>query len=189
MSMIRSLLRSRIAAVVISSLVTAMVLATAVAVASNPGAKEQGLLQAVRAAPPLDQVRVYSASNQAIPVGVDTPLSFELERWDTAALHSNTTNTSRLTATRAGLYEISGNVVWNIGSGSRYVLIKLNGTTIIAAQQSSGTGFAMHGAVATTYRLGVGDYVELAVFSDTAGQTVLAAPNYSPEFAMTRLSS
>ena len=205
-------LRSTLGVAVVASIVTTLVLAAALAFGAIPAptgvitscyrntdgqlrvvdaAKscQSGFtrLQWMQAGTQLDSARVRSAIDQSVPANTNTPLSFELERWDSASLHDDVTQNSRLTAARAGLYALDGSVVWNVGSGARYVFIMLNGISILAAQQSSGAANAMHESVSTTYRLQAGDYVQLVVFSDTSGQQVLSAPNYSPEFSATRL--
>jgi hypothetical protein len=143
-------------------------------------------LQWIQAGKQLDSVRVYSSTQQTIQAGTYTPLSFDQERWDTSRLHKTTNNNSRLTAARDGLYQIEGGAVWAPGSGTRWVFFILNGGPIIASQQVFSGGGGFDGSVSTTYRLDVGDYVELGVYTDSGG-TVVTAGNYSPEFAMTRL--
>ena len=57
-------------------------------------------------------MRVTHSQVVDIPISAATTLEFDTERYDTANMHSNSNNNSRLTAPRDGLYLASANVSW-----------------------------------------------------------------------------
>ena len=68
------------------------------------------------------------ASPSLIPDNHFTALTFDTEDYDTADLHSTTTDTSRLTAPVAGIYRVSALLNWNENpSGDRVVVLARTG--------------------------------------------------------------
>ena len=135
--------------------------------------------------------RVYNSANISIPNATLTALTFNSERFDNDSIHSTASNTSRLTATTAGVYSISGNFTMApLGSGVGLIGVRLNGSLIIAYQRFAGiTATNLIQAIQTTYKLDVGDYVELIAHQDSGSAlNVIAASNYSPEFSMHKVS-
>ena len=121
------------------------------------------------------------ANNTATVHGFDT------ERFDTDNMHSTSSNTSRLTATTAGKYIISGHIEFaSNATGRRQIGIRLNGTTFIGFQewdtnQSSVTLMS----ITTLYALAATDYVELRVFQTSGGPLDSGkSSNWAPEFMM-----
>ena len=135
--------------------------------------------------------RVYNSANISIPNATLTALTFNSERFDNDSIHSTASNTSRLTATTAGVYSISGNFTMApLGSGIGLIGVRLNGSLIIAYQRFAGiTATNLIQAIQTTYKLAAGDYVELIAHQDSGSAlNVIAASNYSPEFSMHKVS-
>lgn len=135
--------------------------------------------------------RVYNSAAISIPNSAFTALTFDSERYDTDGLHDTSTNTSRLTCTRGGIYLITAHVVFAANTaGVRYVNIRLNGTTDIASHGGSASNaFETAYSVSTIYQLAVGDYVEVRVFQSSGGAlNVNSSGNTSPELAMHRLA-
>jgi hypothetical protein len=132
-------------------------------------------------------VRVYNSANIAVS-SAGMVLTFDSERFDTDGMHSTTSNTSRLTATVAGKYHISGTVLFaNNVNGARGLQIQLNGTTFLAiVRVPTVTGTDTTGiTINTIYDLAVGDYVELFAYQGTGSPiNILAGAAYSPEFMM-----
>ncbi len=134
--------------------------------------------------------RVYNNANLSIPNNTVTVLTFNSERYDTDTMHSTSSNTDRLTATRAGLYSIVGNVEFASAAGTlRTLFIYLNGATLLASTLAVPvSGNVTRLTITTQYELGAGDYVTFAVYQDSGGAlNVQAASNYSPEFMMARI--
>jgi hypothetical protein len=134
--------------------------------------------------------RAYNDAAISIPNNIVTAVTFNSERWDTDAIHSTDTNTSRLTCKTAGLYQISGHIQFASNStGIRSILIRLNGTTYIASQAGHQSSAAVaEFSVNTCYNLDVDDYVELVVYHNRGSAlNVNSVANYTPEFGMTFL--
>jgi len=133
--------------------------------------------------------RVYNSANIAIPNNTTTTLTYDSERFDTDNIHSTSTNTGRLTCNTAGKYLIVSQVRWaTVSGGRRQVLIRLDGSTIIAINETSpvadGTAIPMQ-TCATIYSLSVNSYVETRAFQTSGSDlNVTNNANYSPEFMM-----
>ncbi len=115
-------------------------------------------------------------------------LTFNAERVDVGPMHDTSTNTGRLTVPSGGggFYMIGGCIEFAANAtGLRGIQIRLNGSTIIAIHEapSIGAGSDHPVAVATTYQLAAGDYVELMGKQSSGGSlNMLATSAYSPEF-------
>lgn len=138
--------------------------------------------------------RVYHNANQSIPDNTDTTLAFNSERYDTASMHDNVTNNSRITIPATGLYIVTFHA--DVAGGTDYVnihaLVRLNGTTTVAvgtktSTAGSGGSIALVN-IATVYKFTAADYIEVRMNQDNsanAARNVLVAANYSPEFSAT----
>lgn len=133
--------------------------------------------------------RVYNSAAISSNNATLTALTFDTERYDTDGLHSTSSNTGRLTCTRAGKHLIVVNLEFaSNATGYRVVHIRLNGTTYIAVDSKMAVnGNATWFSTATIYDLAVGDYVEVVVYQTSGGAlNVSAAGNYTPEFMIQR---
>jgi hypothetical protein len=122
--------------------------------------------------------RAYNSANNTIGTGSWTPVTLNSEAYDTDAIHSTATNTSRLTAQTAGYYIICGNVRWdNSTAGNRRNLkILYNGTTDLAffhPVPATWPNYDQIFSIITIYYLDIGDYVEISVYQDTGGNLAL----------------
>ena len=137
-------------------------------------------------------VRVYRNVNQLIGTGAATAISFTHQRWDDPDDDQWVIGTpTRLTCQFDGIYVVSGSIAWvNNIVGLRQVYIYLNGVTSIAIQtELSITNNYFYQGVTTTYKLSVGDFVELLVFQDSGGNLNLwSSAQTSPEFSMVRVA-
>ena len=135
--------------------------------------------------------RVYNSA--ATTLGSNdtaTALSFNSERWDNDNCHSPTVNPTRLTCNTAGIYVITGSVVFAANaSGYRFAGILLNSATYIGSDRRSATPTSSTVITVTAiYQLAAGDYVELRVAQTSGGNLdVMVVGNNSPEFAMIRV--
>jgi len=140
-------------------------------------------------------VRVTHNTSQSIASGSLVALAFNTERFDQAGgasstQHDTVTNNTRLTCRYAGVYQISGCVLFGASAAGagRALEVRLNGTTVIVLQQDAPSAFASM-SVSTLYSLAVNDYVELLAFQDSgSAMTIASSGNYSPEFAMVRVA-
>lgn len=132
-----------------------------------------------------DAARVYNTSNETITSGATTALTFDTERWDTNALHSTGSNTSRLTCTTAGKVSVGATLVWaSAGSatGTRTLAIYTNGSTELATQIIAGSTANLAQEVSTVWSCAAGDYFEAKV-THTLGSNLAVVTNLnnSPE--------
>jgi len=110
-------------------------------------------------------------SATALSAGTTTKVNFQLEQWDTNSNY-NTAN-SRFTPTVAGYYQISSTVRADISSnGVLHIYVRKNGTDEYAGN-FIGTASSQCATTGTwlIYLNGSTDYVEIAVFSGSAGNT------------------
>ncbi len=144
------------------------------------------LLNAIDSPVTVPRCRVTHDVNLAILTATWTSLGFNTERHDTDTMHDTAVNNTRITATTAGLYAISGQANFaNHATGNRALRIYLNGAITIAheEQASNGAGVNTQVGVYTQYLLSATDYVELQAYqTSTATINVLSTGNYSPEF-------
>lgn len=134
--------------------------------------------------------RAFHSTTQSIPNSTVTTIALDSERFDTDVIHDNSTNNSRLTCKTAGAYLIAACLGYAAnGTGSRQTILKLNGTTNIAAMTTSGlAAAASRHSVSTIYQLAVNDYVEIVAFQDSGGALLTEQnANIDPEFSMIRL--
>jgi hypothetical protein len=124
------------------------------------------------AATHVPSAKVYKAAGQAIPTATITTLTFDSERYDNAGIHSTASNTSRLTAPKAGVYLIAASVAWaSNATGERFVQVSINGspTQRLAGQRSTASGGFFENSIAAVHYLKAGDYVEIAVYQTSGG--------------------
>lgn len=101
-----------------------------------------------------------------------TPLAFNTTTFDTAAMHSDTVNNSRLTCTRAGYYAITGNVAFDANAtGARWGHIRLNRAVTLSEFNVNGIvgSFTTRVSPLAVFFLSVGDYVEFQVYQTSGG--------------------
>lgn len=129
--------------------------------------------------------RVRRSTNQSIATGgTGSVITFDAERFDTDTMWSSG---SRITIVTAGLYTITGGALYAANStGYRQTAIQLNGTTLLAADSKLAVTSpgATACSVAATYKMIVGDYVELLCFQNSGGALdVLTFQGMSPELS------
>lgn len=144
--------------------------------------------------------RLTRATDQTgISSGALTPISFDVELYDTAGMHAPA-SPSRITIPSSGTYLVSASWTWIVTSGGagncRAGFLRLNG---LAAQTIAsikgppvGSGLATGQCLSAIAQLAAGTYLELVVQHDTgtAGVSVLgqATVPYSPWISVERLA-
>jgi hypothetical protein len=113
----------------------------------------------------LQSVRAFNSGNQTLTDTVGAVLTLDSETWDTASLHSTSTNTGRLTAAVAGRYIVNGSCVFAANAnGWRMLRIRKNGTTYYSSFRVNALADAtagVHADVTAMVDLAASDYVEL----------------------------
>lgn len=137
---------------------------------------------------------VYNSANISVAHATIQFLTFDSERFDTDGIHSTSSNTSRLTCTKAGKYLIEAAIEYAANAtGIRGIGLRLNGDNaqIIHLQKNPNCGAGESSGVfsSRTYQLVVGDYVEVVAYQTSGGALdVLVGGKYSPTFSMIRIS-
>lgn len=158
----------------------------------NPSIANGAVTPAKLAAAPA--ARVFNSASQSVAaapaVGV---LSFDSERFDTAAVHRTDLDQSRLTAPTAGLYLATVNVSWEPNAtGARELNLRKNGAAIVARSVMAGVagGNTTEQTITSLVSLAAGDYLETTVRQNSGGAlNVQTAPEFSPEFSLIRLGA
>ena len=121
--------------------------------------------------------RAYRDSDTSVSNQTNVTLQLNAERWDSDNMHSNSTNPSRITCVTAGQYLVGAHVQFPANtSGTRELLIIINGVGIIAGMNAPGNseaGFETSLTAMTSYVLSVGDYVEARVRQNSGGTLVI----------------
>lgn len=143
--------------------------------------------------------RVFNSGNISVNNNAVTALTFDSERFDTDSMHSVATNTSRITINTAGVYLITGHVIWGADTDytRRFIDFFVSNATIIARQEMDFTTPAINASgeawsLASIYKFAVNDYVEFRAFqqnTSAGANNILATGNLSPEFAACWISS
>lgn len=137
--------------------------------------------------------RVHNSGNLSINSSSATVLTFDTERFDTAAYHDTGSNTGRLTAPATAKYSIGATLEWAANStGYRQVGLRVNGTTYIAFDGTLALASPQETrqTISTVYALSSTDYVEVVVTQTSGGAlNVVAGGNYSPEFWIVSLGA
>ncbi len=152
----------------------------------NGQVKPQDLARSIPAA------RVTRTASQTIPNNDVTAIAFNSERYDTAAMHSNTNKPSRLKAPIAGIYNITFAVEWGLfdPDGFRYIDLVRNGKTELAIDQEDPNNGGDQ-QVTTQARLRAGDFVQARAQQNSGGPLPIyksTTHEYSPELSMTWLA-
>jgi hypothetical protein len=136
--------------------------------------------------------RVTRTTNQGVPDVTETSLNFNSERYDTASMHSTSSNLSRLTAPVTGIYLVTAHIYWQgtfSATSSSYMKLRKNGDPFQGlAIQENGADDA--NSISTVARLVAGDYVEAQVLQASGSTQSIrsSAAQASPEFTMTWLA-
>src|SRR3990167_3602003 len=134
-------------------------------------------------------VRAVSNAAQTINSGTVTAVTLGAEDFDTDTLHSTVSNTSRLTATIAGYYMVTGGIVWDIQTLGTvtFLLTRLskNGTVIDGSRSYFPpiSSFSTNGQgqnVSSIVQLAATDYVEMEVFHDKTAAGTLTIGTTAP---------
>lgn len=112
--------------------------------------------------------RLRQSVAQSIPNNASTAVTFDVEDFDPFNLHSTTVNTTRITPTQAGYYEVRGGVsmalmsavtaVWDVAIGKTGVSFASGDRDMASATQTMNKL-----ATSTVYMNGTTDYIELYI--------------------------
>jgi hypothetical protein len=139
---------------------------------------------AVARTPVLDGAAVYNSASESIAGdSAFHSITFNSEEYNDGAVHSTSSNTSRLTAVTAGKHYVSCSVNWDTtdGAGARVLRLIVNGTTEIARSTVAGsTALNVAQTLGTTYKFAAGDYAECQALTTGLAINLLASPGHTP---------
>jgi hypothetical protein len=130
--------------------------------------------------------RITRTSSQGINSLTNTKANFNSEDYDTAGLHSTSSNLDRLTAPVTGIYEVSAQIYWDVNSiGYRSICLQRNGSAPPCLARDVGTPVngSLYQNVSTVERLTAGEYVDVDVYQTSGGLRT-----FNPEASMTWLA-
>ncbi len=135
--------------------------------------------------------RAYNTTSQSISNAAAVPgaaVTFDSERFDNAAIHSTSVNTSRFTVPSGagGKYIMGVGSSWTASAGGNYrqVRLELNGaaTHIGVDTRNGSAGHLSESAWCTVYALSAADYFEMYARQDSGGAlNLLVQANSSNE--------
>lgn len=130
------------------------------------------------------QVSVDDASTQTISTSTFTVLAADQENYDTDAMHSTSTNNSRLTCVTAGKYTVWSTVQKADSNSTNRCVSRflVNGTTAYIGATLASASF-WSASVVRTITLAVDDYVECEVWQDSGGNRIFQLVEFGARFA------
>lgn len=136
---------------------------------------------------PLMGCRITNNAEIVIPDTTLTALTFDTESFNQGGtIHSTTTNTGRITFNAPGIYAVVGmaRFVASAAGTFRRAWIRLNGAATYLDTADAVPNVSVSGALhlSTFYRFAPGDYVELVVAQDSAGNLNVSNAQGSPHF-------
>lgn len=133
---------------------------------------------------------VFLLSDQTATNNSLITLAFGGEFFDIGGLHSSTTNTSRLTAPTAGIYQVNAMVSWlSNASGGRLVGVYKNGAAfpILSDVRAPTPGGTSTQSLTGLISLAAGDFLEVKVFQDS-GTSLAVSSSAQTQFSMVKVS-
>ena len=135
----------------------------------------------------LDGCGVYNSVAESIASGAAVPLTFNGEYYNNGGLHSTVTNTSRLTAQKAGKYLITGQINWASSGTNRFLSVQIRkGGSVYLADLDVWFTYTSgpRQNISILAHLDASEYVELLVGQNTGGALNCSGPSSAPWFAM-----
>lgn len=125
------------------------------------------------------RAQVYASVSVSIPDNVATAVTFNTEDFDTGALHSTVSNTSRLTVPSGagGVYLVTATIAFAANAtGSRQLQFYKNGSGVSATFVAPGHA-SLEACITATFlvSLSAADYMECYVVQDSGGALGVSA--------------
>lgn len=130
-----------------------------------------------------DMCILRKSGDQSVSAGTNSAITWQVEDLDTNTMHDNSSNTSRVTIKKTGVYHITGQI--RVGSlndaKSMFVNLHLNGSgsnRVSVEYQTAFNGSTMIAPFSGYMQLNANDYIEMYLANgDSASRNVTA--NYS----------
>jgi hypothetical protein len=132
--------------------------------------------------------RAFNSAAVAIPTGVATAIAFNSTSFQSADIHNNATNPTRMTFQKDGYYSIFASIQWVAAQvGVRRIQIRTNGGIVIASLDHQAAiapvvAFDQDQIIASGNSFKAGDYIEILGYQNSgAPLNIFRAASYSPE--------
>jgi hypothetical protein len=119
--------------------------------------------------------KAEKTSGQTVPTSTNTPLTFESESFDTAALHNNTTSNENLRAPISGIYQVSAGVFWDFNTTGTRQLFLFTDPEVFAATSTEASAPGPRQSTSGLVKLDAGDVVTAVVFQESNGSRTASA--------------
>jgi hypothetical protein len=117
-----------------------------------------------------DRCKATRSSAQTISSATDTRINFTTEDYDSNTMHDNSTNNTRITIKRSGIYIISAYVVYNSNAtGIRSTQIWKNGGSVSINTNNAVSAGNHQVGLTDQLQLTVNDYIECNVYQSSGG--------------------
>lgn len=126
--------------------------------------------------------KAYKSANQSLSNATATMITFDSEFFDTDAIHSTSTNTSRFTvpAGKGGKWQLSTTLAYDANStGFRQIRIVKNGTNFNNLIAVPVTADGTHMSHTDIFELVATDYIELQAYQNSGGNLNILSTNYT----------
>jgi hypothetical protein len=133
----------------------------------------------IEVAPIVPACSAYHNTTQNVGAGATIACSLNSEHYDNAGMHSNVTNTSRITFPVAGIYGFTAFLQVSTGSGI-YGTIRLNGSTLITVLGKDGDYAGLNGG--SEYIFAAGDYIEVMAVNISGGTITISVATLKVSF-------
>lgn len=128
--------------------------------------------------------KAYNNAAVATVTAVALPIPYNAESSENGGMHSSTSQNTRFTITRAGLYTIIANVQWAAALvGYRLLQVQVNGANIIASRidYAGAVAVIQDQIVVGSDYFNIGDYIEIIATQTSGGALNLnSVANFSP---------
>lgn len=134
--------------------------------------------------------RVTNSANISIPDSTITNVTFDTEQFDTAGMHSTSSNTHKITIPVDGIYATGACLSWVANAtGIREMAIQVNGSTIVDETVQASTGGQLTTQnVKTIWKCTAGDVLTTVAYQTSGGAlSLFAFLTMSPAFWAVRL--
>lgn len=116
--------------------------------------------------------KVKRTTDQVIPNTNNTIVNWTAEDFDVSGMHDNTTNNTRITLIKGGIYLVIAAIWWeddSAGVGYRRVGIRLNGATVLAESKNGINGLQTGNHISGIFDADSGDYFDILVTQTSGG--------------------
>ena len=119
-------------------------------------------------------VKAKRTTDLTVPQNIKTVIPFDSEEFDTDELHDNTTNNTRITIKKTGVYVVLGQGAYEANtSNQRYLYLYKNGVEYDGAKFMPSSSGSTSTFCSFSMYLEAGDYIELYAYHTSTAANLL----------------